>query len=1083
MSRSSWALVCALVLAVPFSTLSYAVTPDRIAGAVDSSNVVELRGHVSPWAQSQFDQGPVAPSRAMRVTMLFAPSGEQQQALDKLLAQQQDSTSPNFHKWLTSDQFGQQFGLSQGDLDKISAWLRSQGLKITYVAHGREFLSFEGNARQVQSVFRTELHNYNVNGKMHFANVTPPQIPAALSGIIGGFRGLHDFFPRPHIRPRPAFTVSGQNTHFLSPGDIATIYDMNPLYKATVPIDGTGQTVVIAGQSDVYLADLNFFRSAFGLSSINGCTTNSSGVITACNTSNFQMVIPSTGSDPGLSTGNLAESDLDIETMSGVARGAQIIFVTSSNGVDDSASWAIDQNPPLAPVISYSYGLCEAFVTAPSIAAAETVYKQASAEGISFFASSGDAAAATCDGDNGTYPAQLGLSVSYPASSPEVTGVGGTEFNEGNNSSVYWGTSNGTDGASVLPNGPQNGYIPELAWNDSALAVNLDGTGGGPSNCAFGSGTTTVSSFLFELCNAPPNGGFPKPTWQGGSITPADGVRDVPDISFSASNANDLYIVCAPQSEIVQGSTSSTSTCAVSVTDAINTYGSVLGGTSGSAPVAAGMTVLLNQFLGANGLGNINPQLYTLYGTNPTVFHDIGTGTSSTGTGGTSDNLVPCSGTTPSFEPSALRCPAPLNSQGTFGYSVAGGHHYNLVTGLGSVDVNALFNAWSGPRNPSTVSISASAPQINVGQNITFKATVSPTSGTGTVSFSTVNNSNTTVLGTAVVNLPYPPTTMGTATFSTTNLPGGSNSVTATYLGDASTTQSVSIATVVNVIAPDFTLASNPTTATVVAGHNSSAITVTITPVNGYSQATTLSCVTPPTGASCNFAPNPMPAGTTTSTLTIATNASMATGAAPQFNISATNGGSVTHTSPFTLTVNTTDQSYTLTPGATSYQVTPGGTVNGASATVTLTGTNGFSITNSPVSYTCSEPATLTESTCNITPNATGATFVITTTAPSLARVQPAGRSTRIFYAAMMPGLLGIMFIAGSRKRSQHAVRVLGLIFMLGVSTIWMASCSGSNGGSKNPGTPAGTYTITVNATTNGTNPLTAQTTLTLQVQ
>jgi len=1080
MSRRGWGLMCAVVAVVLFSSLGFAVTPDRIAGAVDPSNVVELKGHVSPWAQPQFDQGPVDPSRTMRLTMLFTPSVRQQQALEKLLAEQQDNTSPHFHNWLTSDQFGEQFGLSQSDLGKIKAWLQARGFRITYVAHGREFLSFEGNAGQVQSVFKTEVHKYNVNGKMHFANVTPPQIPAALGGIVGGFRGLHDFFPRPHIRPRPAFTVSGQNTHFLSPGDIATIYDINPLYKAAVPIDGTGQKVVIVGQSDVYLADLNYFRSAFGLSSINGCTTNSSGVITACNTSNFQMVIPGTGSDPGLSPGNLGESDLDIETISGVAHGAQIIFVTSSNGVDDSASWAIDQNPPLAPVISYSYGLCEAFVTAPSIAAAETVYKQASAEGISFFASSGDAAAATCDGDNGTYPAQLGPSVSYPASSPEVTGVGGTEFNEGSNSSTYWGTSNGADGASVLPNGPQNGYIPELAWNDSTLAAALDGTGGGPSNCAFGTGTTTVGGFAFEVCSAPPNGGFPKPSWQS-SLTPNDSVRDVPDVSFSASNVNDLYIVCAPQSEVVSGSTSPTSTCAVSVTDAINSYGSAFGGTSGSAPVAAGVTVLLNQFLGANGLGNINSQLYTLYGTNPTVFHDITTASSSITTG-TSDNIVPCSGATPSFEPSALQCPAPVNTAGTFGYPVLGGHKYSLATGLGSVDVNALFNAWSGPRTPSTVSISASTAQINVGQSVTFTATVSPTTAVGSVSFSTVVNNSTTVLGTAPVNLPYPPTTTGTAVFTTTALPGGSNSITASYLGDGSNTQSNSVPTVVTVIAPDFTV-SAPASGSVVAGHTSSAVTVTITPLNGYAQLTSLGCTGLPTGATCAFnPPSVTPNGTTpiTSSMTISTNASMAATTAPATVTINGNGAGLMRNSTYALTVTATDQTYTLTPGATSYQVTQGGSVSGASAMITLNGMNGFSTTNSPVSYTCSDPAS--ESTCTVTTTSTGASFVITTQAPSAARLQPAGRSMRIFYAAMMPGLLGILFLAGSRKRSLRGLRLLGLILALGVSTAWMASCSNSNGGTKNPGTPTGSYTITVNATTGGTNPLTAQTTFTMQV-
>jgi len=651
-------LVPALLLASLFSSPSYAVSPDRIASTIDPKNKVVLKGHVSPMARPQFDEGPVESSRTMRVTMLFMPSAQQQAALDKLIAQQQDSASPNYHQWITAEQFGQRFGMSHSDIDKVSARLLAQGFKLTYVAHGKDYLSFEGDAGQVERAFQTELHNFNVNGKMHFANVKAPAIPAALKGVVGGFRGLHDFTPHPMMKQHPAFsvTVTGGFFTVLAPGDLATIYNINPLYQAATPIDGTGQSVVIAGQTDVYLADLNFFRSAFGLSTISGCTLDSTQTILhagACSSGNLQIVWP--GGDPGVSSGDLGESDLDIETVSGIARKAKIIFVSSlasSGGVDTSANYAIDNQ--LAPVISYSYGLCEAFATAPGIVASEVEFKKASALGISFFASSGDAGAATCDGDNGTFPAILGPSVSYPASSPEVTAVGGTEFDE--TGGTYWNSTN-TNNSSAIK------YIPELAWNDTTLVGNLDGTGGGASNCAFGTGLTTVSGFQFELCKAPPNGGFTKPSYQSG-VTISDSVRDVPDFSFSASNANDPYIVCTAQSEV--GGTTSTSTCHTSITDALLTWNSAFGGTSASTPVAAGMAALLNQYLGANGLGNISPELYKLYSSNPSAFHDINTGTSGTGTNDTSDNIVPCSGATPSFEPSALKCPGTTGTTNTF---------------------------------------------------------------------------------------------------------------------------------------------------------------------------------------------------------------------------------------------------------------------------------------------------------------------------------------------------------------------------------------------------------------------------------
>lgn len=711
-------------------SLSYAAA-DRITGVIDSGNMVQLKNHVYPMARPEFDRGPVDASQTMHVTMLFVPSAQQDRDLQKLLAKQQDSASPYYRRWLTPEQFGERFGLSQGDLGKIRAWLESRGFKVTYVARGRRFLSFEGDALQVESAFRTSIHRFEVNGKLHFANATAPMIPAALRGIVGGFRGLHDFFPHPMIRQHPGYTItiSSSNFHFLAPGDVATIYDINPLYSASTPIDGTGQKVVIAGQSDVYLADLHNYRTAFGISDITGCTmsTTVSGAIAAgpCSSGNFDMKVPSTSTDPGIVPGDLSESDLDIELLSSVARGAEIIFVTSANGVDDSASYAIDNN--LAPVISYSYGLCEAFDVAPNIANAEAVYQQAATQGISFFAASGDAGSAECDGDNGTYPAQLGPSVSYPASSTYVTGVGGTEFNEGSGS--YWGSSNGTDGGSATS------YIPEIAWNDTTIAGNFDATGGGASNCVNASGTTQVmgsqGTFSFSICDAS-NGGFPKPSWQS-AATPADSFRDVPDISFSASNANDAYIVCTAQSEVVSGG-SQASTCAPGGTTGINNAlsnfnpPSAFGGTSAATPIAAGMAVLLNQYMGntgTTGLGNLNSQIYGVYASNKSVFHITASGSNSV-TQGTSDNIEPCTPGQPNFEPTALQCPS--NSQ--FGFTVSG-NGYSQVTGLGSIDFNAFFPAFKAAATSAgfTLAPQQGSYQVTQGQSLNVQVNLTAKNG------------------------------------------------------------------------------------------------------------------------------------------------------------------------------------------------------------------------------------------------------------------------------------------------------------------------------------------------------------------
>jgi subtilase family serine protease len=967
---------CKLLLPLLVSSLAFAAQPDRITGPIDSSQTVTLAGHVAPQAQPQYDQGPVEASYPLTVTMLLMPTASQDRALQELLSEQQDNRSPSFHKWLSPEKFADRFSLNRGDIGRITSWLTSQGFTIVYVARGRDFITFRGDAAQVQSVFKTQVHLYNVNGEKHFANSTPPVIPAALNGIVGGFNGLHNFFPRPYIKQHANYTDPDFTTHFLAPGDIAEIYDINPLYQATPVIDGTGQKMVIVGQTDIYLDDINDFRSAFfGASATipttgsGACTTNSSGVIISpCDTSIFQYVISGTSSDPGLSTDDIPEADLDIEWSGSVARNAQIIFVTSKAGVIDSANWAIDHQ--LAPVISMSYGLCEAFNTAPVIATQDMEFKKAASEGISFFAATGDTGAASCDDATGNDPATLGLSVGYPASSAYVTAVGGTEFNEG--SGTYWGTTNGTNGVSVLPNGPQNGYIPELAWNDSTIEHVLAATGGGPSNCAFGSGTTSTEIggqlFAIEVCDAPPAGGFPKPSWQV-AVTPSDSVRDVPDISFSASNANDPYIVCTPQSEL--GGASSTSSCSGGINSALEDFGSAFGGTSASTPVMAGITVLLNQYLGsaaAGGLGLVNTQLYALYVSDPAAFHDVVAGVDSQ-TDNDSTNIVPCVATDPGFEPSALRCPA----GGTMGFSAGVG--YDLTTGLGSADVNALFVAWAATT-------------------------------------------------------------------------GGS-----------------------------FTLSASPTSISAVAGQNSNTTTITVTPANGFIGSVTFSCTGLPAGATCSF--NPASSATST-VLTVQTLPNMAAGS-PSFTVQGTSGA-LTSGTLVTLDLTASGESFTITPNPTSITIAPGATT-GNSVNLTLASSNGFIVTNGgnmttalPLTYTCTVTPAGSEATCSVSP--AGSTSVINpsvsiqTVAPTAQLRPPLGRSSRIFYAMLLPGLFGIVFASGSRKAT---ARLLSLIVVLGFATLWLGACSGSSSSSmKNPGTPAGTYTVNVSATTGGGNPIAA---------
>lgn len=875
-------LLPALLLASLFSSLSYAAMPDRISGALTSGQTVTLKGNVHRKALPQFDQGPVDPAmRLGTITLMTLPTAAQQRAITQLLAQQQDRKSSNYHKWLTPEQYADRFGLSQNDMQQMAAWLKAKGFSMVQAARGRNWISFTGTAAQVQSAFGTEIHHYNVNGELHYANATPPMVPAALRGVITGLRGLHDFLPRPmgirrNAALRPDYNSSVYGA-LVAPGDIATIYDINALYDAG--IDGSGQKLAVMGRTDIYLADINDFRTGFGLSSIS-CTTNSSGVITACSDPHFSYKLY--GTDPGLSThGDISEADLDLEWSGAVARGAQIIYVNSS---DTFTSFYDAINDNLAPVISLSYGECEFDDNLLSLDEAEL--QQGNLQGITIVNSSGDSGAAECD-DSATVtttpPVNLatqGLAVSYPASSPEVTGTGGTAIPLANFSSTYWGPSNGTDGGSVLPNGPQNGYIPEQVWNDdaeiaqycqqnsgstfclqggtnqvsgwvpiiSALTaqedIGISSTGGGASNCS-------VQTADFSACVS----GFPKPSWQTVTIS-GQSTRLSPDVSFLSTPNFPGYIFCTQLSELT-GDSGTGSSCApggsAGITNALNLNNpSIIGGTSASTPLFAGIVTLLNQYLASSpGLGNVNPMLYSLAATpSNAVFNPVTTG----------DNTVYCAGGEPTAQPLAYRCPGAIGTTGVLGFQASNADAttgYNLVAGLGSVDVNNLAVAWAG------------------------------------------------------------------------------------------------------------TLASG----------------------------------------------------------------------------------------------------FTFTPTAASYQVAQGSPID-AIFTVAMVG--GF---NSTVTFTCTDPAPA--STCTAPPqvNATaGVSFHITTTAPSAAALRPSDRGPRIFYAVLLPGLLGIMFTAGSRRRSLRGMRFLGLIVVLGFSTLWLASCGGgSSSGPSNPGTAKGTYHITVTATSGST--------------
>ena len=1036
------------------TSLSFAAQPDRIAGPIDSSQMIALKGNVHHMAQPQYDQGPVEDSLQFSyVTLNIPPSASQQAALDQLLAQQQDPKSQNYHKWLTPEQYAERFGLSQNDVNKITAWLTSQGLQVVRVARGRNWVAFSGTAAQIESAFRTQIHRYNIAGKAHVANSVSPSVPAGLGGVITGIRGLNDFRPRPmYVRPtygknlrRPGYTttVEGNTEYFLAPGDVATLYDLNALYNSTPPIDGTGQKLAIIGQTDIYLADINYFRTGFGLSAITGCTTNGSGIVTACDATNFKYVVVGTDLGTPSTCGDVVEADLALEWSGATARNAQIVYVnapatfnagctaiTNGGGVFNALTYAIDQN--VAPVISMSYGSCEAQSDLPA-ESLEGILQQANTQGMTVMTSSGDSGADTCDGGlpsvgppYSTTNAESGLSVNYPASSPSVTAVGGTSIPTTEFTSTYWNSNNSSTtsfGASALP----ALIATEIAWNDdTSFATFCEGnssqfcqngdvsggvpltsaenvqedfwisaSGGGMSNCF-----TSTPAGSGTVCN----GGIAEPTWQQsltnlGLVGATTTYRLVPDVSLAASPNFPGYIFCTPIENEATGTTDdtdTTSTCAGGIAGAAdgvlsgNNFvvdPSIVGGTSASSPIFAGIVTLMNQYLGTTGLSNINPTLYQIAASPSSgAFHPITSG----------DNDVYCMAGTPAGNPLDVICP----TSGVIGFSASNSDPttgYNVVSGLGSVDANALATAWKATlvADFALASTALAPTSVPAGQQTTTMLTFSPISGSA-------------------------PLTVNFAPSNCTGLPAGAScsfSPTSVYFnGTSAPPVTVTIST----------LATTPT----------GTQTITITPTNSPKTSTTVS-----------------------------------------------------------LAVTTTNQSFSIaSTGANSFSVSPGAT---ALVQIAVTGTGSpiaFSPAALPITYTCLQSSLPSETTCNFSPSsgnsvsASSVSLSIVTTGPTSQLRPPLKPGRGIFYALLLPGLFGIVF-AGSRKQKwgmkASRLRILGFIMVLGLFTFGLGSCGGgsNNSGQSNPGTPAGSYKIIVNATTAGPNALTSTLTVNLTVQ
>jgi hypothetical protein len=785
--------------------------PARVTQTVDPGNLVTLRGNVHPMARPEFDRGPVADSEpANRMSLLLQRSQDQEIALRQLLEQQQDKSSSNYHKWLTPAQFGTQFGPADSDIQAVTDWLTSLGFRGIKVSAGRTTIEFSGNVGQVRNAFQTEIHHYLVNGQMHVANVTDPQIPAALAPVVAGVVSLNDFRPKSQMHRlgtfrktkttgevKPLFTFTGCGTggtlpcYAVGPGDFEKIYNVPHVPSTT---DGTGVTIAIVQDSNINVADVTSFRNLFGL---------------PANFSSSNIIL--NGPDPGIqgpnsATGDETEADLDVQWAGAVAPGATIDLVVSESsdsigtaGTDLSSIYIIDNN--IAPIMSESFGACEASLGTTGEPFYIALWQQASAQGITVILSAGDSGSAGCDpaaAPANQDVATQGLAVSGLASTAYNVALGGTDFQNGAVPSPYWNTTN-----AATTQTSAKSYIPESTWNNSCANTAVAG------NIALNTCTAATinannnsSSDNFGVDLVAGGGGpssfttlNPKPAWQSGVTgNPTDGVRDVPDISFFAGNGfnGSFYIIC--EMDANAGTGSNTSSC--DLNSPYNDFQGV-GGTSADAPAFAGVMALVNQKTGQRQ-GNANFVLYQLYKKNTAgtictsnaasvaatgcIFYDTVTGNNSVACQGGTTN---CSNTSTAanqygilVEPSSATTPAYVTTAG-----------YDLTTGLGSLNVANLLTAWSTATfTADTVAITSPASgsvSIKHGSDVAFTVTVTPAAATGNVTLIAEPPGNPQLGIGAFSQGTSTALSSGSVKITTNLLPGGASyPVVASYAGD-----------------------------------------------------------------------------------------------------------------------------------------------------------------------------------------------------------------------------------------------------------------------------------------------------------
>ena len=476
---AGWAQTQAVAQSTTSVTSSTATTT-RLAGDWQSSSAVALSGSAIPAYRASASLGAATTSQQLtRMLLLLQSSASSQQALTAKLADLQNPSSANYHKWLTPAQFGASFGNSASDVAAVVSWLESQGFTVAALPSSRGWIEFSGTAAQVESAFGAQLQMVSSSLGTRPALTGNITVPSALAPLVTGLVSLDGVIARPALTTTQSVSVtaaelasrtSAVTAEALTPRLLAQLIHLDTLHASGVT--GAGATIAIVARGDVQATDVAAFRSAFGLPA-QVLTTQPNGV------------------DPGFAD-DQAAATLAVSWAGAAAPGASMLLVpaaatTATDGVDLALAATVDG--ALAHTVVVGFSSCEAGLSAAHQAFYQALYLQAAAEGIAVVAATGDAGAAACSVAGSTTPVTSGLAVSGLAS-------------------TAWNVAAGVTGFSASGAGSTSSAL--AAWSPASSQDPEYASGGG-------------SSTLYTT-----------PSWQS-SLSGSSGYRLLPDVALPAA--------------------------------------------------------------------------------------------------------------------------------------------------------------------------------------------------------------------------------------------------------------------------------------------------------------------------------------------------------------------------------------------------------------------------------------------------------------------------------------------------------------------------------------------------------------------